>query len=88
MRRFRLLRHGDSGLCPEVLHDDFLDVAIAPVQIADSQQSIDSIFHSFADADQQASGEWNFLLPSFCNRSKALAGSLVGSVVMRRARPH
>ena len=43
-----------SGLGAEILHDDFLDVAVRAVQIAQCQQRLDALAPRLADADQDA----------------------------------
>src|SRR5262249_54759238 len=44
--------HRNAGFYAEVLHDDFLNVAITLVQIANCQESIDAIFERLPNADQ------------------------------------
>ena len=79
------MSHRDSGLGAKVLHDHFLDVAVALVQFADREQGIDAVFGRFADADQQSRGEWNSLLSGLFDRTQTLGRDFIGSVVVRRA---
>src|SRR5437763_3338893 len=46
--------HGNLGLRTEILNDDFLDVTVALVQVANRQQCIHAIFWGLADADENA----------------------------------
>ncbi len=54
---FGRVRHPGPRLGPEILDDDFLDVAVAVVEIAQRQQRLDAFAPGFADADQDAGGE-------------------------------
>ena len=51
---FGRIGHAGPGLGPEVLDDDFLDMAVAVVQIAQRQQRLDALAPGLADADQDA----------------------------------
>ena len=51
------IRHAGAGLGPEILDDDFLDVAVALVQGAQREQRLDALGPGLADADQDARGE-------------------------------
>ena len=46
--------HAGVGLGAEILDDDFLDVAVALVQVAQRQQRLDALAPGLADADQDA----------------------------------
>ena len=50
------------GFGAEILDDDFLDVAVALVQLAQRQQRLDALAPRLADADQDAGGERHALL--------------------------
>ncbi len=51
---FGRVRHPGARLGPEVLDDDFLDMPVAVVQIAQRQQRLDALAPGLADADQDA----------------------------------
>ena len=53
-RRLRRIGHARAGLGAEVLDDDFLDVAVALVHVADREQGLDALGARLADADQDA----------------------------------
>ena len=55
--RLRRIRHARRRLGAEILDDDFLDVAVAPVQIAQRQQRLDPLAPRLADADENAGRE-------------------------------
>ena len=82
---FGPIAHGNRGLDAEILHDHFLNVAVALVQFANSEQSINAILGRFADADQQARGERNVLFAGVLDSTQALGGNFIGSVVVGRA---
>ncbi len=77
--------HGNFGLDSKILNDDFLNVPIALVQIANRQQRVHSIFHRLANPNQNAGGERHSLLSRFFDRSQAFRGNFIGSVVVGRA---
>ena len=79
------MSHGDGGFGAEVLHDHFLDVAVALVQVTDREHRINAVFRRLADADQQSCGEGNLLLSSLFNRAQALGREFVGSIVVSGA---
>src|SRR5262249_16572243 len=58
------MRHARSRLRSEILDDDFLDVAVTVVELAQSKQRVDPLFTCFADADQDARGERDALFAS------------------------
>ena len=86
MTGFGGIRHRNSGLGAKVLDDYFLDVAVAIVQIANGQQRFDTVFQSFAYADQQSGGEGDALLSRLFEGTQAFGRNLVGSVIMGSAR--
>src|SRR5437016_14418064 len=51
--RFRPILHGDGRLGAEILDDDFLDMAVALVQVANGKKGIDPIVEGFSDANQK-----------------------------------
>ncbi len=65
------LRHAGAGLGAEILDDDFLDVAVAVVQIAQGEQRLDALAPRLADADQDAGGERDRRLAGRCDRREA-----------------
>src|SRR5262249_50702884 len=54
----RRMGHAGSRFRPEILDDDFLDVPMRVVELAQSKKRVDALFARFADADQNARGEW------------------------------
>ena len=87
MRGLRPVAHGNARLDPKVLHDDFLDVSVTAVQLADGEQSIDPVLERLADADEQSGGEGNLLLAGFFYGTQAPGGNFVRGVVMGGACP-
>ena len=75
--------HRNGGFHPEILHDDFLNVAVARVQVPDCKQSVDPIFHALADSDQQAGSEGNAEPACVFDGAQPLGRLLVGSLVVR-----
>jgi len=55
------LGHPRARLGAEVLDDDFLDVAVLPMQVAQRQDRLDPLFPRLANTDQDAGGERNLL---------------------------
>src|SRR6185437_6175474 len=82
VRWFGPMAHGDFGLHTEILDDDFLNVAVAVLQIANGEQGIYAVFEAFADSDEQSRGEWNALFASIFYCAQALGRTFVGSVVV------
>src|SRR6185369_7858359 len=70
---------------PEVLYDDFLNVTVALVEIADGQQTVGALFLRLADADQDPGGERDFQLAGVRDRTQADDRVLVRRRVMRAA---
>ena len=52
-------RHARVRLGAKVLDDDLLDMAMAPVAVADGEQRLDALAAGLADADQDAGREGN-----------------------------
>ena len=69
----------------EILDDDFLDMAVALVQIAQRQQRVDPLGARLADADQDAGGERHVELARRLDRGEPRRRGLVGRAVMRAA---
>ena len=84
-RRGRHGGHAGSRLRLEVLDDQFLDMTMNFVQIADRQQGVDPLHPRFTDTDQQPSGEGNTLLPCETEGFKARGRVLVGGPEVRPA---
>ena len=78
-------RHLRCRLGAEVLHDDFLDVAVRLVQLANCEQRIDALSARLADADQDAGSERYFELSRRAQRGEAQRGRLVGRAVVHAA---
>jgi hypothetical protein len=53
-RRLRIVRHPGPSLGTEILDDDFLDVAVGFVQLAQPQQRLQALTPRLANADQDA----------------------------------
>ena len=49
-----MVRHPGPGLGAKILDDDFLDVPVCFVQLAQPQQSLEALTPRLADADQDA----------------------------------
>ena len=49
--RFRRVNHFGFSLGAEILHDDFLHMAVLLVNVANGQQAFDTLQPSFADTD-------------------------------------
>jgi len=70
--------HPRARLGPEVLHNHFLDMAMARVQIADRDQRLDPFHARLADPDQQPRGERHPRGPAASIAASRRAGSLSG----------
>ena len=77
--------HARARLRPKVLNDDFLDMAVRVVEIAQREQRLDPLGAGLADADQDARGEGNSLLAGAPDRVESRLGMLVRRTVMRTA---
>src|SRR5205807_4887 len=75
-RRLRRVLHRDERLGAEVLHDHFLHVAVALVQIADGDEGVGALARRLADADQDARGERDRELARELDRPQAPARNL------------
>jgi hypothetical protein len=79
----RNLGHAGSRLGPEILHDDFLDMSMGVVQVAQCQQCLDPFAPRLADADENARGEGHPLLPRHADAREPRLRILVGRTMMR-----
>src|SRR5260370_38032667 len=77
--------HRYIGLRPEVLYDDFLDMAIAPVLLQNCEERIDSLVQRLADADQDSRGKGNAEPAGFRDRLQPQLGPLIHRILMRHA---
>ena len=66
------------GLGAEILDDDFLDVAVRGVQVADRLQRVDPLVACLADADQDAGRERHLQLAGQTQGLQPTAGCLSG----------
>ena len=84
-RRLCRSRHARAGLGAEVLDDDFLNVAVTLVDVADRQQRLDALGPRLADADQEPGGERHAGTPRGFERGEAHGGRLVRRAEVRAA---
>ncbi len=77
-----------AGLGAEVLDDDFLDVAVAAMQLQEPQQRLDALGAGLADADEDAGGEGNAPLAGEPDGLEPRRRMLVGRAVMHLPRRH
>src|SRR6266850_2785928 len=77
--------HRDPRLRAEVLDDDFLDVAVALLRVADRHQRVGALARRLADADQEPGGERDAELAGQPDRPQAARRYLVGRPVMGAA---
>ena len=77
-RRLGMGRHFRAWLGAEILDDDFLDMTVTQMQIADRDQGLDPLGPGFADANQQPRGEWHGRPARCFDRREADVGLLVG----------
>ncbi len=80
-----MLRHAGAGLGAEILDDDFLQMVVALVQVAQRQQRRDALAPRLADADQDAGGERHTRFTGRRNRREPRAWQFVGRAEMRSA---
>ena len=78
-------RRGASRLGAEILDDDFLDMAVAPVEIGGSEERLEALLARLADADEDAGGEGDLPLARQPHRLEPELGDLVGRAVMNLA---
>ena len=68
-----------AGLGAEVLDDDFLDVPVTAMQVADGEERLEPLGARLADADQDAGGERNTCSsPASRSVSRRASGRLSG----------
>ena len=77
-RRLGRIGHARAGLGAEVLDDDFLDVAVALVDVADGQQRLDALGARLADADQEPVVNGTRARPAASSVARRTAGVLSG----------
>ena len=72
VERVRLVgvRPAYRGLGPEVLDDDFLDVPVGAMQVADRDQRVHALGKRLTDADQEAGGEGDRQLAGLAQHAK------------------
>ena len=75
--------HPGLRLGPEVLDDDFLDVAVLVVQVAHGEQGVDPFLAGFADPDQNARSEGHARFAGQPQRLEPAFGHLVRATVVR-----
>ena len=78
--------HAGPGLGAEILDDDFLQMAVAGMQVAQHEQREDAFAPGLADADQDAAGERHTLAAGRFDHRNADRRVLVGGAEMRPAR--
>jgi hypothetical protein len=78
-------RHAGLRLGPEILDDDFLDMAMALVQVAQREQCLDALGAGLADADQDAGGERHRGFTGRFDAGETARRQLVGRAEMRAA---
>ncbi|MNT09040.1 hypothetical protein D3C72_1438040 [compost metagenome] len=83
--RFSMPGHPGIGFGAEILDDDFLDVAVPLVQVADRDQRIDALLTRLADTDQDTGGEGNRKLSSQTDGLQPGRRCLVRRTEMRSA---
>ena len=72
------IRHSRSELGTKILDNDFLDVAVRLVKLAERQQRLYAFTAGLTDPDQDARRKRNALLPAIRIASRRAAGSLSG----------
>jgi hypothetical protein len=83
--RFGRRRHRGARLTPEILDDEFLQVAVCVVLIAQGQQRLDTLAPSLANADQDARGKWNCRLAGGLDGRQTQFRRLVRRAMMGQA---
>ena len=81
--RLRRAMHGRARLRAEVLHDDLLDVPVAPVEIADGEQRLGTLPRRLADADEDPGRERDRQATGILDRPQPDGGHLVGRCEVR-----
>ena len=78
------LVHGGARLGQEVLDDDLLDMAVAPMAPGDGLEGGDAILPRLPDADQEPGGEGNRCRPGGLQGGQPAGRGLVGGRAMGR----
>ena len=78
--------HARVRLRPEVLHDDFLQMAVMLVGVLQRDERRDALEAGLADADQDPRSERHARAPSRIDRFEPHRRQLVGAAVVRAAR--
>ena len=81
--RFRRPRHLRARFGPEILNNDFLDMAVAVVQVANKFKRRHTVCPFFPDPDQDSGGKRYPRLPREADRLQPRRGVLVGRSEMR-----
>ncbi len=79
----RHVRHPRPGLGPEILDNDFLDMAVGIVEIAQRKERVDPLFARFTNANQDAGGKGHGLLAGEAHRLQPRRRHFVGRAMMR-----
>ncbi len=77
------MRHPRAGLGPEILDDDFLQMPVRRVQIAQRQQGFDPFAPRLADANQNPGRERHLQFAGHADGCQAFCRLLVGRSEMR-----
>jgi hypothetical protein len=85
-RRLGAAGHARARLGAEILHDDFLQVAVPGVHVAQRDERGDALAPGLADADEHAAGERHPLPSGRLDHGEPHARVLVGGAEMRSAR--
>ena len=88
VRRLWMITHWDIRLGAEILDDNFLDMAVAAMKIANSQKGVDSFLPCFADANQNARRKWNAEFPGLFHRAQAHGWFFIRRIVMGTTGEH
>ena len=75
-----MIAHRGLRFRAKVLHDNFLNVTIALMQLANCQQRIDSFLPVLADTDEDTRSKWNPQLPATSKVRSRTAGFLSGAL--------
>ena len=83
--RFGSIRHLGIWLGTEILNNNFLQMSVRKVQIAQCEQRFHALATRFADADQNSRRQGNARLASLFNCRQAKRRILIGRTIMRHA---